>query len=111
MQSNIAVANAYVADITPPEERAERFGLLGAMFGIGFILGPVIGGLLGDIDVRLPFFVAGTHGAGQLVLRLLRAARVAAAGAAPRVRLAARQPGVGAARGWPRSRAWARWCG
>ena len=47
MQANIAVANAYVADITPPEERAKRFGMLGAMFGIGFILGPVIGGLLG----------------------------------------------------------------
>jgi DHA1 family tetracycline resistance protein-like MFS transporter len=60
MQSNIAVANAYVADITPPEERARRFGLLGAMFGVGFILGPVVGGLLGDIDLRLPFFVAGT---------------------------------------------------
>ena len=59
MQSNIAVANAYVADITPPEQRARRFGLLGAMFGIGFILGPVLGGLLGAIDLRLPFFVAG----------------------------------------------------
>ena len=60
MQSNISVANAYVADITPPEDRAKRFGLLGAMFGIGFILGPVIGGLLGDRDVRLPFIVAGS---------------------------------------------------
>ena len=59
MQANAAVANAYVADITPPEERARRFGLLGAMFGIGFILGPVMGGLLGGIDLRLPFFVAG----------------------------------------------------
>jgi DHA1 family tetracycline resistance protein-like MFS transporter len=60
MQSNISIANAYVADITPPEQRARRFGLMGAMFGIGFILGPVIGGILGDIDVRLPFVVAGT---------------------------------------------------
>lgn len=59
MQSNIAVANAYVADITPPEQRARRFGLLGAMFGLGFILGPVLGGLLGAIDLRLPFYVAG----------------------------------------------------
>ncbi|GAB4042386.1 MAG: hypothetical protein Fur0014_14560 [Rubrivivax sp.] len=58
-QANAAVANAYVPDITPPEERARRFGLLGAMFGIGFILGPVMGGLLGDIDLRLPFWVAG----------------------------------------------------
>ncbi len=60
LQANAAVANAYVADITPPEERARRFGLLGAMFGIGFILGPVMGGLLGGIDLHLPFFVAGT---------------------------------------------------
>lgn len=59
MMANAAVANAYVADITPPAERARRFGLLGAMFGIGFILGPVLGGLLGNIDLRLPFLVAG----------------------------------------------------
>jgi len=60
MQANISVSNAYVADITPPEERARRFGMLGAMFGIGFILGPVMGGLLGAIDLRLPFFAAGS---------------------------------------------------
>ncbi len=59
MQANAAVANAYVADITPPEERARRFGLLGAMFGMGFILGPVMGGLLGAVNLHLPFFVAG----------------------------------------------------
>lgn len=60
MQANLAVANAYVADITPPEERARRFGMLGAMFGLGFILGPVVGGLLGAIDLRLPFLAAGS---------------------------------------------------
>lgn len=59
MQANAAVANAYVADITPPEQRAKRFGMMGAMFGIGFILGPVIGGILGGIDLHLPFWVAG----------------------------------------------------
>lgn len=59
MQANAAVANAYVADITPPEDRARRFGLLGAMFGVGFILGPVLGGLLGHIHLQLPFFCAG----------------------------------------------------
>ncbi len=59
MQSNASVANAYVADISAPEERARRFGMLGAMFGIGFILGPVLGGVLGAIDLRLPFFAAG----------------------------------------------------
>jgi DHA1 family tetracycline resistance protein-like MFS transporter len=59
MNANAAVANAYVADITPPEMRAKRFGMIGAMFGLGFILGPVIGGVLGDINLHLPFFVAG----------------------------------------------------
>ena len=59
MQANSAVANAYVADITAPEERARRFGMLGAMFGVGFIIGPVMGGLLGAINLQLPFFVAG----------------------------------------------------
>jgi DHA1 family tetracycline resistance protein-like MFS transporter len=62
MQSNMTVGNAYVADITPPEERARRFGMLGAMFGVGFILGPVMGGLLGAISLQLPFFVAGSLG-------------------------------------------------
>jgi DHA1 family tetracycline resistance protein-like MFS transporter len=60
MQSNLAVANAYVADISTPDERAKRFGMLGAMFGIGFILGPVAGGVLGGIDLHLPFYAAGT---------------------------------------------------
>jgi DHA1 family tetracycline resistance protein-like MFS transporter len=60
LQANIAIANAYVADITPPEQRPRRYGQLGAMFGIGFIIGPVSGGLLGGIDVHLPFVVAGS---------------------------------------------------
>ncbi|MDB5767202.1 MAG: Tetracycline-efflux transporter [Collimonas fungivorans] len=60
MQSNAAVCNAYVADITPPEQRAKRFGMIGAMFGVGFIVGPVMGGLLGAINLRLPFIVAGS---------------------------------------------------
>ena len=60
MQANIAVANAYVADISEPEDRARRFGLLGAMFGLGFIIGPVMGGVLGGMDLRLPFYVAGS---------------------------------------------------
>ena len=67
MQANAAVANAYVADISAPEDRAKRFGMLGAMFGIGFILGPTLGGLLGAIDLQLPFFVAG----GASLLNLL----------------------------------------
>jgi DHA1 family tetracycline resistance protein-like MFS transporter len=60
MQANGAVASAYVADITPAADRARRFGMLGAMFGLGFILGPVMGGLLGAINLQLPFVVAGT---------------------------------------------------
>ncbi|HEX6704266.1 MAG TPA: MFS transporter [Albitalea sp.] len=67
MQANAAVANAYVADITPPEQRARRFGMLGAMFGLGFILGPALGGWLGDIDLHLPFFVAGSLALVNLV--------------------------------------------
>jgi MFS transporter, DHA1 family, tetracycline resistance protein len=60
MQANAAVANAYVADISAPAERAQRFGQLGAMFGLGFILGPVMGGLLGAVNLQLPFLVAGS---------------------------------------------------
>jgi DHA1 family tetracycline resistance protein-like MFS transporter len=60
LQANASVANAYVADITPADQRARRFGMLGAMFGLGFILGPALGGLLGAIDLQLPFFVAGS---------------------------------------------------
>jgi len=60
MQANIAVANAYVADITAPADRAKAFGKLGAMLGMGFILGPVLGGILGGINLHLPFFVAGS---------------------------------------------------
>lgn len=59
MQANAAIANAYVADITAPEHRTQRFGMLGAMMGLGFIIGPVMGGLLGAINLQLPFFVAG----------------------------------------------------
>ncbi len=58
--ANIAVANAYVADITAPKDRAKNYGLLGAMFGVGFILGPVLGGVLGDHNVHWPFLLAGS---------------------------------------------------
>ncbi len=56
--ANISTAYAYITDITEPEKRAKRFGLLGAAFGVGFILGPAIGGILGSVDVRLPFWAA-----------------------------------------------------
>lgn len=57
--SSIPTATAYIADITPPDKRSRAFGLLGAAFGVGFVLGPAIGGWLGNINPRLPFWVAG----------------------------------------------------
>jgi DHA1 family tetracycline resistance protein-like MFS transporter len=56
--ASFSTANAYVADITAPEERAKAFGMLGAAFGVGFLIGPAIGGALGEINIRLPFFAA-----------------------------------------------------
>lgn len=56
--ASFSTANAYVADITPPQERAKAFGVLGAAFGVGFLVGPAIGGALGDINLRLPFWAA-----------------------------------------------------
>jgi len=50
---------AYMADVSPPEQRAQNFGLIGAAFGVGFIVGPAVGGLLGELGPRAPFFVAG----------------------------------------------------
>jgi MFS transporter, DHA1 family, tetracycline resistance protein len=56
--ASISTSYAYVADVTPAEARAARFGLLGAAFGIGFVLGPALGGLAGAVDPRLPFWIA-----------------------------------------------------
>jgi len=56
--TNISLAHAYVADLSSPEERGQRFGLLGATQGLGFILGPLLGGYLGYGDNRVPFFLA-----------------------------------------------------
>jgi DHA1 family tetracycline resistance protein-like MFS transporter len=57
--ASITTGTAYVADVVPPEKRASAFGLIGAAFGVGFVLGPALGGLLGNSDPRLPFWVAG----------------------------------------------------
>ncbi|MDO8986118.1 TCR/Tet family MFS transporter [Cypionkella sp.] len=62
-----ATANAYVADISTPDERAKRFGLIGAAFGIGFVAGPMLGGLLAGIDVRAPFWAAAGLALANLV--------------------------------------------
>ena len=56
--SSLPTATAYIADVTPPEKRAEKFGMLGVAFGIGFIVGPSIGGLLGGVSLRAPFWGA-----------------------------------------------------
>ncbi len=56
--ASFTTANAYVADVVPPEKRAQSYGLLGAAFGIGFVVGPALGGYLGGIDLRLPFWFA-----------------------------------------------------
>jgi DHA1 family tetracycline resistance protein-like MFS transporter len=56
--SNIATAFAYVTDVTPPDKRAKPFGLISAAFGLGFVVGPAIGGYLGDINLRFPFCAA-----------------------------------------------------
>jgi len=57
--ASFTTAYSYIADVTPPEKRAASFGLVGAAFGLGFVLGPAVGGLLGASDPRLPFWVAG----------------------------------------------------
>ena len=66
-----STANAYMADITRPDERAARFGLLSAAFGVGFVLGPMLGGLLAGLDTRAPFWVAAGLAAGNFALGLM----------------------------------------
>lgn len=66
-----ATATAYVADITPPDERGARFGLIGAGFGVGFVLGPLIGGLLAGIDPRAPFYAAAAMAMANLIFGAL----------------------------------------
>ena len=68
--ANMAVATAYITDISTEEERPKRFGLFHATFGIGFIIGPVLGGLLGDFWVRAPFLAAAALNGINLMLAL-----------------------------------------
>ena len=69
--ATVSTANAYIADISTPETRARNFGFVGASFGIGFILGPVLGGLLGEVSLRLPFLVAGLLTSANVAFGLL----------------------------------------
>jgi DHA1 family tetracycline resistance protein-like MFS transporter len=65
--SSYVIANAYIADVTAPEDRAKAFGMMGAAFGVGFVVGPAIGGLLGEFGPRVPFFVAAGISAANFV--------------------------------------------
>lgn len=67
----LATATAYMADITPPHKRTHRFGLIGAAFGLGFIIGPVIGGELGEFGPRVPFFAAAALAFANFLFGLL----------------------------------------
>jgi len=58
MGANITTANAYIADVSTDETRGRNFGFIGAAFGLGFVFGPALGGLLGSVSLRLPFYVA-----------------------------------------------------
>jgi MFS transporter, DHA1 family, tetracycline resistance protein len=58
MGASFAIVNSYIADVTEPEKRAEKFGLVGAAFGLGFIFGPLLGGIVSPLGSRVPFFVA-----------------------------------------------------
>ncbi len=68
--ANMAVASAYITDITPPDQRAQRFGLVGAVMSMGFIIGPVIGGVMGAWWVRSPFLVAALFNGLNLAVAL-----------------------------------------
>ncbi|MEO1154347.1 MAG: MFS transporter, partial [Pseudomonadota bacterium] len=62
-----ATATAYIADISEPHEKAARFGLIGAAFGAGFVLGPILGGLLAEFGTRAPFYAAAAISAANMV--------------------------------------------
>lgn len=68
--ANLVVINAYLVDVSPPEQRARNFGLVGAVFGIGFVVGPALGGLVGDWGLRVPFWIVAGFSAFTFTLAL-----------------------------------------
>ena len=113
--ASFSTGGAYVADITPPQERARNFGLLTSAFSFGFLLGPTLGGFLGDINIRLPFLVA----AGMTTLNWFYGLLILPESLSPERRLArydwSRANPVGALQllsshpGWPRWRSCSSW--
>jgi len=80
--SNISTAFAYVTDVTPPERRAKQFGMISAAFGLGFIIGPAVGGLLGNVHLRRPFWIAAGLSLANAIYGFFYFTGIAAAGAA-----------------------------
>jgi DHA1 family tetracycline resistance protein-like MFS transporter len=81
--ASMSVASAYASDISTHENRAKSFGKIGAAFGLGFICGPMLGGLLGDVNLHLPFYVAAALSAANLVYGYLMVPESLAPGARP----------------------------
>ena len=96
--ANMAVGSAYIADITAEKDRASRYGLMGAIMGVGFIIGPVLGGVLGAWWLRAPFLAAAVLNGLNLLLALF---------VLPETRKPRRRPGSTGRRSIP----WRRWCG
>ncbi len=86
---NLSLAQAYISDVTKPEERAKAFGLIGIAFGLGFLVGPAVSGVLSTIDYRLPIFAAAALSAASVLTTwlLLPAVTPGGGGAAPARRL------------------------
>lgn len=92
MGANIGVAQAYIADVTPPEQRARGMGLIGAAFGLGFIFGPALGGLLSRYGMAVPFFAAAALSLANALLAVVRLPEPLSAEA--RARASGSRPGL-----------------
>ncbi len=105
-----STAAAYMADISAPEEKARRFGLIGAAFGVGFVLGPILGGLLAELGTRAPFWAAAALAGGNFLLGVL-VLKETVTDTLRRPHMGARQSLHRPARREPPSRTWpAAWC-